>query len=174
MNIEDHFYPGWDLGVDFAEVEKAWVAGRTYSTFNWLPFDDFSPVNRMGSPLSEARIAIVTTSGAHLPTQESFNVSAKEGDGSFRTFPSDVALAEIVLSHGGYDTGRASLDKNVVIPLDRLQELADDGLFSDLAPTIYSTMGYVAEPRQFFENTCEQVAQLIALDKPDLVLLVPA
>ena len=118
-------------------------------------------------------MAFVTTGGAHLPDQPPFDLRAAAGDPSFRAFPSSTPLAEIELSHRGYDTRRASADKNVVLPLDHLQAMAREGRVGGLAPTVYSFMGYIAETAPLVEETAPAAAARLAADGVDLVLLAP-
>lgn len=103
-------------GVDFAEIERDHVRSRLYPDFAWHAFDAFSPLNPLRVPLAAARVALVTTAGAHLPDQAPFDISAHEGDPCYRAIPSVVPLADLTLTHGGYDTRRARADKNVVPP----------------------------------------------------------
>jgi D-proline reductase (dithiol) PrdB len=163
-----------ETGVDFARLERDWVRTRTYPAFEWLPFDDFSPVNPLARPVAEARIAIVTTAGAHVADDQPFDTVSKAGDTTFRAFPAQTPVGDLVLSHSGYDTALASEDINVVLPLDPLAEIEREGGFDSLTPTIYSTMGYIAEPGRFFESTCQEIARRLVDDNPDLVFLAPA
>ena len=41
-------------------------------------------------PLSESRLALVTTGGVHLPEQERFDIDDPLGDCSYREIPSDA------------------------------------------------------------------------------------
>jgi D-proline reductase (dithiol) PrdB len=162
-----------ETGVDFARLERDWVRTRTYAPFAWLPFDAFSPMNPVTRSIAQARIALVTTVGAHLAADRPFDTESKAGDTSYRTFPALTPLSDLVLSHSGYDTSRASKDLNVVLPLDRFREVERDGGFAGFTPTVYSTMGYIGEPGRFYETTCQEIARRLVEDKPDLVFLAP-
>ncbi len=161
-------------GVDFAEIERDHVRSRLYPDFAWRAFDAFSPLNPLRVPLAAARVALVTTAGAHLPDQAPFDIAAAEGDPSYRAFPSVTPLADLTLSHGGYDTRRASADKNVVLPLDHLHAAVTEGRVGSLTPQVYSFMGYVADTDPLLEQTAPAVARQLIEDRADLVLLAPA
>ncbi|MGD9714608.1 MAG: glycine/sarcosine/betaine reductase selenoprotein B family protein, partial [Thermomicrobiales bacterium] len=161
-------------GVDFARIEREHVASRIYPAFDWVPYDTFSPYNPMTVPLEHARVALVTTAGAHLHDQRPFATSAKEGDPSFRVLPADVDLTEIQLTHSGYDTQTAIQDVQVVLPLDHLRVLVRSGRIGGMTPSIYSTMGYVADTGPFIRETSLEITRLVSAERPDLVLLVPA
>ena len=160
-------------GVNFADVERDFVRARVYADFQWRAYDTFSPLNPLRVPLQSARVAFVTTGGAHLADQAPFDITAPAGDPSFRSFPSSKPLDDIRLSHRGYDTRRASVDKNVVLPLDHLRSAAADGRIGGLSPTVYSFMGYIADTEVLLQESAPMVAARLASDGADLVLLAP-
>lgn len=173
MNTQQTNASEHEEGVNFVEVERDWVVGRIYPDFRWRAYDDFSPYHPLRVPLSEARVAFVTTAGAHLASQEPFDIEAKAGDPSYRAFPSATSLSELQLTHTGYDTRRAAQDKNVVLPLDHLREAERAGRIGELAPTIYSCMGYVAETDPLIDETAPAIAARLRDERVDLVLLAP-
>jgi D-proline reductase (dithiol) PrdB len=160
-------------GVNFAEIEKDFVREKIYDRFDWLAFDTFSPLNPLRKPLSSARVAFVTTSGAHLADHEPFDLKAPEGDPTYRAFPSVTPLASLQLTHRGYDTRKASEDKNVVLPLDHLRQAVETGRIGELTPTVYSFMGYIADSAPLVDVFAREVAALLRQDRADLVLLAP-
>ena len=160
-------------GANFAQIERDHVRERVYAPFDWHPFDRFSPCTPLRVPLSEARVAFVTTAGVHLADQPPFDVDSDAGDPSWRAIPVETPLADVVLSHGGYDTRRASEDKNVVLPLDHLRALRDEGRIGALAPSVYSFMGYAADTERLLRHEAPAVAARLLEDRADLVLLAP-
>lgn len=160
-------------GVNFVDVEREWVAGRIYADFRWRAYDDFSPYHPLRVPLSQARVAFVTTAGAHLASQEPFDIAVKAGDPSYRTFPSTTPLDDLQLTHTGYDTRRAADDPNVVLPLDHLREADRAGRIGELAPTVYSCMGYVADTEPLLDVSAPEIAARLCDERVDLVLLAP-
>ena len=160
-------------GTNFADIERDHVRSRLYPDFAWRAHDAFSPRTPLPVPLAAARVAFVTTAGAHLPRQAPFDTDGVAGDPSFRAFPAETPLAELALSHAGYDTRRAGADKNVVLPLDHLRGLAAAGRIGRLAPTVYSFMGYVADADPLVRGTAPEVAGRLVAEGADLVLLAP-
>ena len=159
-------------GANFAEIEREHVRSRVYAGFDWHPFDRFSPYHSLRVPLSEARVAFVTTAGVHLPEQPPFDDSAA-GDPTWRAFPVETPLADLTLTHGGYDTRRASADKNVVLPLDHLRAFRDEGRIGSLAPQVYSFMGYITDTDRLLSEEAPAVAAQMLADQVDLVLMAP-
>ena len=127
-------------------------------------------------PLRETSIAMVTTAGVHLKSQTPFNMEDPDGDATFRAFPSDVNKADLTITHKYYDHSAADRDINVVLPIDRLHELRDEGVIGGIVPTLYSFMGHIDKShlKILMEETAPQVAELLVRDEADAVFLTPA
>lgn len=160
-------------GANFAQIEREHVRSRVFAPFDWHPFDHFSPYHSLRVPISEARVAFVTTAGVHLADQPPFDTGRDAGDPSWRAIPVETPLADLRLSHGGYDTRRASADKNVVLPLEHLRDIRDECRVGSLSPDVYSFMGYVAESERLLQEEAPAVARRLLADGVDLVLLAP-
>ncbi len=82
--------------------------------------------------LARCRIALVTTAGLHRRSDRPFNVLPGT---EYRVIPGDAAAAELVMSHVSVNFDRSGFhaDLNVVFPLDRLHELAREGVVDRLA-----------------------------------------
>ena len=96
-----------------------------------------------GPPLAERRIAIVTTAGVHVRGDRTFGAGAHGMD--YRVIPADVDDADLIMSHQSVNFDRSGFqaDVNVVLPLQRLKELADDHVIGSVADFHYSFMGAV-------------------------------
>ena len=160
-------------GANFAQIERDHVRARVYAPFDWHPFDRFSPYNPLPVPLAAARVAFVTTAGVHRADQPPFDTDADAGDPSWRAISVETPWADLVLSHGGYDTRRAREDKNVVLPLDHLRAVRDEGRIGALTPHVYSFMGYAADTERLLGREAPAVAGRLLEDRADLVLLAP-
>jgi D-proline reductase (dithiol) PrdB len=65
-------------------------------------------------------------------------------------------------------------DLDVVLPLRRLTELAEEGFVGKPADTHYSVMGYILEPRELVEKTAPAIAARMRDEHVDAAALVPA
>lgn len=132
---------------------------------------DTSPVSPLSVPLARARVAVVTSAGLNLRSQEPF----RREDPGFRVLPSSAPPAEIVQSHSsiGFDRTAAAQDLNVVYPVDRLRELVDDGRIGALAPRFVSFMGAQPDPAATLAESAQRAADLLVDDGVDLVVLTP-
>jgi D-proline reductase (dithiol) PrdB len=160
-------------GANFAEIEQTFVRERINPDFTWHAFDEYSPLNLLEKPLSESRVAFVTTCGAHLKSDPPFDLKVPEGDPSFREFPIDVTFDQLELTHRGYDTELAKQDVNTVLPLDHLRQAVADRRIGEPAPTVYSFMGFVADTPPLLDGTASEIAQRLLSQDVDLVLLAP-
>jgi len=118
--------------------------------------------------LSETTIALVSTAGVHLKTQEPYDV---EGDGSYRVIPSNTNVADLMITHGHYDHEAADQDINVVFPIERLRELVADGTIKGINTDFFGMMGYTLKMKQVLEETGPEIARKIERSATDLVLL---
>jgi D-proline reductase (dithiol) PrdB len=127
-------------------------------------------------PLARATIALVTTAGVHAVTDPPFDMADPDGDPSFRVIPADAPRATLTITHRYYDHRAADRDLNVVLPLDRLRELAAEGRVGGLAPRAYGFMGHVdgRHVPTLIERTAPEVARRLVADGADAVVLTPA
>ncbi len=124
-------------------------------------------------PLSEARLALVTTGGFVPPGGEPFE-TGKLGDASYREIPSDIDVDTLQIHHPHYDIEIAKADVNTIFPLPLARELVREGHIGDLASTHFSFMGYIPLTRNLEKNAAPRVAGRLKQEEVDAVLLTPA
>ncbi len=122
-------------------------------------------------PLAQCRIAIVSTAGLQVRGDRPFGPSATATD--YRVIAGDTPAAELVMSHQSVNFDRTGFqeDHNVAFPLDRLNELAREGVIGSVANFHYSFMG--AAPIRKLEPKARELAALLQDDRVDAVLLSP-
>lgn len=160
--------------MNFAEIERDYIRRRFVPSFEWVISPAPSRINPLLTPLPHCRVALVGTAGGHLHGDRPFDVRNPLGDTSFRVIPGDVPLDKLRLSHPGYNTRKIQQDINCVFPLERLRELAQEGIIGGVSPRHFSFMGYIPIPDLLIEKTAPEVATLLREDQVDLALLVPA
>lgn len=155
------------LLAPFPEVARWWARRSATAVAEgetpWAPFE---------KPFRVARVAVVTTGGFHLSDQPPFDCDA--GDPSFRPLPADTPLEGLEITHTHYDTRDAREDPNILLPLDRLRELVEEGALGSLAPTHYSMMGYVPQVGALVEETVPRLVDGMRSEEVDFALLTPA
>ena len=136
---------------------------------------DDTPWTPMAKPLSESRLALVTSAGLHLRTDKP-SISAHEGgDTSFRVIPRSAAAGDILQSHTsiGFDHTGIYRDINVTFPIDRLQELVDQKKIGSLSDDYYSFMGALRDVTGIIEESGPEVARRLKAEGVEVVLLTP-
>ena len=124
-------------------------------------YDD-APYSALQKPLSETRVGLLTSSG-HYETGKQLNPL---GDGDITQaeamkqigdlgraaaqlspVPVDLPPERLRVMHPGYDIRAAQEDIDTVIPVNRLKELANDGVIGELASPAYSFIGLTSQLR---------------------------
>ncbi len=122
-----------------------------------------------GKPIAHRRISLITTAGLHRRGDRPF-----EGmTGDYRVIPGDIDAKRLVMTHisTNFDRTGFQQDWNVVFPLDRLKELAAEGIIGSVAAYHYSFMG-ATDPAEM-EPAARNLAVLLKGDGVDGALLVP-
>ena len=158
--------------LDFAtrKVMKAWAAREKPSPIPFTP---------LARPLRECTIALVSTAGVARNDDRPFDQEGERrnpwwGDPGFRAIPLGTTEKDVRLYHLHIDTRFGEADLDVVLPMRRLLELAADGCVGRSAPTHYSIMGYILEPKELVEETAPMMAERMRAEGVDAVALVPA
>ena len=127
-------------------------------------------------PLSACKLALVTTSGVHHTAQEPFDMQDSDGDPTFRMIDGATITNDYKITHDYYDHSDAEKDLNIILPLDRLRELQQEGVIDQLAETHYSFMGHIdgRHIATLIGQTAKQVVEKLKQDQVDVVLLTPA
>lgn len=152
-----------------------WLASRWAQRHQFIEGRDI-PWTSVRKPVAESVIALVTTAGVHLKSQEPFDMEDPDGDPSFRVIPSTVRSADLTITHKYYDHSAADRDINVVLPLDRMRELLVEKRIGGIAPFGYGFMGHIDGPhlKALMQRTAPEVARRLKQDRADAVILTPA
>ena len=135
-----------------------------------LPMPEFDSTPWTDAPpLSEARVAIVSTAGLHRRDDRKFRGGASD----YRLIPSDVDYADLAMSHVSVNFDRTGYqqDVNIAFPLEHLHTLAANGEIGSVGEWHYSFMGATA-PEQFLESGAE-VGRLLNDDGVTAAVLIP-
>jgi len=122
-------------------------------------------------PLSETRLALVTTGGIHLPEDRRFDIDDPLGDCSYREIP---ASAETLTWTHAYYRPEEAADLDAVFPLWTARRLASEGVVGGLNHRHFSFMGAIHDPEPLIRETAPEVAGMLADDGVDAVLLTPS
>jgi D-proline reductase (dithiol) PrdB len=123
-----------------------------------------------GPPLNNRRVAIITTAGLHGRHDRPFQMGP---DDYYRVIPGDVQANDLVMSHmaASFDRTGYQRDWNVVFPIDRLREMAAEGIIGSVADFHYSYNSIRAQPDA--PGPILEIAGLLKKDHVDAALLFP-
>ncbi len=136
--------------------------------------DDVVPLAQLKKPISECRVAFLSTSGVQPKGTLPFDTVHPVGDYSFRRVPSDADVDDLEIHQLKYPTFGADRDLNVIFPIERLRELRDEGVIGELNANHYTFIGYNMDPVELELTLAEQVAEALAHDEVDVALAAPA
>ena len=120
-------------------------------------------------PLAQSKVAMLTSAALHHRDEPRFAAGTAE----FRVLPSTLEPADMLMSHISINFDRTGFqrDINVAYPIDRLNELAEEGVIGSVADKHYSVMGST-DPATMSE-TAERLAEQLQADGVDTLLLCP-
>jgi len=142
-----------------------------------------SPFVPMRKPLREATIALFSSGAIYRDDQDPYYPAeltyeqavrdvrkARERFPSLRVIPAETPEERLRVGHVAYDIRAAQKDINVIFPLTRFRELAQEGSIGALAQRNYSYHGLTNIPR-LMEESAPQWAQMLKDDGVDAVFL---
>ena len=152
------------------------LAERLVAGYHPEPSAGAIPWAPPGKPLGACKVAVVTTAGVHHAGQQPFDMVDRNGDPSFRELDGVTIGSDFRITHDYYDHGDAERDLNIVLPLQRLEELRREGIIGGLARFHYSFMGHISGPHlaTLAGKNAPEVADRLRGADVDLVLLTPA
>lgn len=150
------------------------LAERWAKSFDAVKSDEV-PWTPFTKDIPECRVALVTTAGVHLESQEPFDMEDEKGDFSFREIPGDSGKDELMVTHKYYNHSGADRDINIIFPIDRLREMEASGEIGEVAPRHFGFMGHIVEGKVkgLMESSAPEVAKRLSDDGVDFVLLTP-
>jgi len=162
-----------------AHFEAGWLKNFIdRKSINWKLYkyvkNDQAPTGA-GIELSKARILLISSAGAYLPSQHKpFNAANLLGDYSIRTFSASTPLEKLEYAHNHYDQTSVREDPQVLLPLIHLKNLVDEKIIGSLSDTVISFMGYQPWVGRVIKKTIASILEIVQQEAVDAVLLVPS
>jgi D-proline reductase (dithiol) PrdB len=149
---------------------RSWINLESPREIPWTP---------PAKPLSESTVALLSTGGIALKTDRPFDQEGERrnpwwGDPSYRVIPKTAKSEDIRVYHMHIDPRLGERDLNCLLPIERLEELAEMGKVGRAAQSHYSFMGYLLDPREFLEKSIPAIIEHLRAEVVDVVVLVPA
>jgi len=151
-------------------VVKSWIKLEAPREIPWTP---------LSRPLSDCTVALISSGGIALKTDRPFDQEGERqnpwwGDPSYRIIPQTAKADDIRVYHMHIDPRPAEQDLNCLLPMERLEELAEMRKIRRAAPFHYSYMGYQLEPQKLLEESIPAIIEHLRADHVDVAVLIPA
>lgn len=127
----------------------------------------------LSKPLNECKVALASTAGVHLKTDEPFDVDNPAGDHTFRIVPSNAPEQELTVTHIYIDTKFAKSDPTIVFPLPQLKQAAADGKIGSVSSINIGLNGGILDTALVEQESIPKVVELFHNEGIDAALLVP-
>jgi D-proline reductase (dithiol) PrdB len=157
------------------ELGEFSLVTRTFlRAYRWRRIDPV-PWTPLAKPLADCRLALVSSAGFVAPGQTAFDASARGGDPSFRSIPSDFPVADLIDTHrsDSFDHEGMLRDPNLAFPIDRARELVASGRIHSVGEEHISFMGSITAPGRLVRDTAPEIARRLLEREVDVALLVP-
>lgn len=124
-------------------------------------------------PLREARAALLVSAGMRLKTQHEYAMLPGGGSADVREISVYVRPDQLAFDFTNYDPREVERDLNVLVPVDRVKELVEEGALGGLHETFFSFFGLCPDLGAL-ASTAGAVAARLRDAGVDVALLFPA
>ena len=131
----------------------------------------FAPARRA---LPMVNLALVSSAGVYIDGTAPFDLSAPDGDLSFREIPSLIEADDLRFAARGYDPAAVESDSNSLLPLGRLLEFESNGIIGQLNPVFWSCCGFIPNAARLVEEMVPRLVERVKRYEVQAALLVPA
>lgn len=163
--------------VEFAKpLISTGKAKDAFAKYPWFTTQG-EPFTRLNKPASETLFGLVTTGGYSIAgEQEPMRAYPTFGDEipQIRPIPMTVDRSKLKINHPGYDHKYAEQDINANLPLDRLQELVDDGSIGGITDETLVLMGLQPNVEPLIKHTIPNIVERFKANGVEAALLVPS
>ena len=144
-----------------------------FPPYDWT-VNEGAPLTPLGKPLAHCRVSMLTAGGVSRCAAAPWDPNARN-DLRLDEIASDAPSDDFQIHDAYYDHSDADRDLNCQFPIDRLRELAADGVIKDVAPRIWSGfMGRIYKRSAVIGEAAPALAKELEKDRVDLFILVPA
>lgn len=172
--------------MEILENQIAWAA---HFNDNWLAHAEAAreadwkiyqpPRNQQvpGTPgvdVASSRLMLISSAGGYVrERQPSFAATSLFGDYGIRTFPITTPFSALAYAHDHYDHAMIDADPQVALPLELLQEMAENGRIGSLASSVVSFMGYQPDSARVVAETIPTIVAAAKAENINAALLAP-
>ncbi len=158
--------------IAYVDRLNAFYRSRGFPPYQWSVYET-APLTPLRKPLNQCRVALLTSGGVSRKDAPPFDPLARN-DLRVDAIPAETASAHFQIHDDYYNHGDADRDINCIFPLDRLRELAAEGVVGSVAPHHYSGfMGRTYIRTAVMTQAAPALARRLADEAVDAVVMVP-
>jgi D-proline reductase (dithiol) PrdB len=170
------FAPDEDTPIPYMARTREYYAAIGYTTpYRWAHYVD-APFQPLKKPLSQSRVAIITTAAPFDPTKGDQGPGAKYNGGAkfYSVYDGDSSKThDLRISHIAYDRVHTSADDSGTwFPLPQLQRLARERRVGEIAPRFFGAPTNRSH-RVTIETDAPEILARCRADKVEAAVLVP-
>jgi D-proline reductase (dithiol) PrdB len=159
--------------IRYVERLNAHYRSQGFQPYSWTVNHD-APLTPLGRRLSECRIALLTSGGVSHCDARPFNPLARN-DLRVDALESAVSPQCLVINDDYYSHRDADRDINCIFPIERLRELAGEGVIGAVAPHHYSGfMGRIYTRSAVINEAAPALVRRLKEEEVDAAALAPA
>jgi len=159
--------------MDLKSIEK-YIQIKIISSFK---FDDNRnseiPFTKLKKPISEAKIALISSGGFYIKGDKPFDTEAVLGDTTYRRIPKNTNIEDLDIAHTHYNHSYVKEDMNSGFPLPLFRELEENNKVGELAETNYSFSGYILKTDEIIKDLGPKIALELKDENVDCVIISP-
>jgi hypothetical protein len=164
-----------DAPIPYLKRIRDYYQGLGYGApYRWAHYADvpFAPLRK---PLSESRVALITTAAPYKPEAGEQGAGATYNGAAkfFDVYSGDtVADHDLGISHIAYDRQHTSAaDKNCWFPLPAMRRMAERGVIGEVAPRFHGAPTNRSH-RATLDKDCPELLRRVREDKADVAVLL--
>jgi D-proline reductase (dithiol) PrdB len=151
---------------------------KHYGSMGFPPYqwtiNDSAPLTKPTKAMTQSRVSILTSGGVSHCSMPGFDPDARN-DHRLDEVGQDVDSKDFDINDSYYNHDDADQDINCIYPIDRLKEMAENGIIGSIAPRFWSGfMGRIYNRTKLIEESIPAFIDKLREDEIDVLVTAPA
>jgi D-proline reductase (dithiol) PrdB len=144
-----------------------------FPPYKWT-INESAPITPLKKPLTSCRVAMLTSGGVSRKDASPFNPQARN-DLRLDTIDKETSPQFFAINDDYYNHSDADRDINCIFPIERLRDLASEGVIGEVGPHHYSGfMGRIYTRGAVVNEAAPALVRRLRNERVDVFVLVPA
>ena len=159
--------------INYVEELNKHYGSMGFPPYKWT-INESAPLTRLEKPLPECRVTLLTSGGISHCSMPGFNPDARN-DHRLDAVDQETDSKDFEINDSYYNHDDAEEDINCVFPIDRLREMAGDGVIGEIAPRFWSGfMGRIYDRTRLINESIPEFIRELRQDEIDILVTAPA